>query len=117
VTNGSLTAESFLVTDDAVSGVLGWHDLRVGDPAADLAWVYGTRDDDAITSVLDAYATGLRSTDRQVAARARLYSELDVAKWLLHGTQSRSTEIVDDAVEMLSALLDTVENQLGAIAG
>jgi macrolide phosphotransferase len=117
VTNGSLTAESFLVTDDAVSGVLGWHDLRVGDPAADLAWVYGTRDDDAITSVLDAYATGLRSADRQVAARARLYSELDVAKWLLHGTQSRSTEIVDDAVEMLSALLDTVENQLGAIAG
>jgi macrolide phosphotransferase len=117
VTNGALTAESFLITDNTVSGVLGWHDLRVGDPAADLAWVYGTRDDEAITSVLDAYSTGLRSTDRQVAARARLYSELDVAKWLLHGTQSRSTEIVDDAVEMLSALLDTVENQLGAIAG
>jgi macrolide phosphotransferase len=117
VTNGSLTADSFLVAEDAVSGILGWHELRVGDPATDLSWVFGTRDEAAIDSVFDAYAHGNRAADRQVAARARLYSELDVVKWLLHGTQSRSTEIVDDAVEMLAALVDSVENELRPIAG
>ena len=39
-----------------------------------------------------------------------LYAELEIAKWLLHGTQERSTEIGDDAVQMLHGLVDTVHN-------
>ena len=39
---------------------------------------------------------------------ATLLSELEVARWLLHGTESRSTEIVDDAVRMMSRLVDDV---------
>jgi len=31
---------------------------------------------------------------------------------LLHGTDTRSTEIVDDAVEMLSALVDSTLNDV-----
>ena len=35
-----------------------------------------------------------------------------MAKWLLHGTETRSTEIVDDAVEMLTALADNLRNDV-----
>ena len=40
------------------------------------------------------------------------YAELEVARWLLHGTEQRSTEIVDDAVGMLTALADSVHNDV-----
>jgi hypothetical protein len=39
-------------------------------------------------------------------------AELELARWLLHGTEKRSTEIVDDAVGMLHALLDRVSGDL-----
>jgi hypothetical protein len=62
--------------------------------------------------VIDAYQQTRGSSDRQIGRRARLYAELEIAKWLLHGTQERSTEIVDDAVTMLHGLVDTVQNDL-----
>ena len=112
VINHSLSAESFLTADYAVTGLLGWHELRVGDPALDLAWLLAAQDADAVDSALDAYHRARGTLDRQVAQRAKLYAELDVARWLLHGTQTRSTEIVDDAVGMLSAIVDSVENDV-----
>ncbi|MCU1406939.1 MAG: macrolide 2-phosphotransferase [Glaciihabitans sp.] len=109
VINGSLTAESFLITDGAVSGVLGWQELKVGDPARDLFWLLGARDPQAADAGFEAYNEA-RGGDRQVRQRAMLYAELEIAKWLLHGTDTRNTEIVDDAVEMLSRLQDNVQN-------
>ncbi len=113
VINGSLGADSFLSANDEVTGVLGWHSLSVGDPARDLYWALGASDPDVVTAVFDAYSLARGASDRQVRQRAMLYSELEVAKWLLHGTQERSTEIVDDAVEMLQGLVDDVRNDLG----
>ncbi len=112
VVNGSLTADSFLSTDGSVTGVLGWQDLRVGDPARDLQFILATRDESIIGSMFDAH-TRLRGTgDRHMRQRAMLYAELEVAKWLLHGTETRSTEIVDDAVVMLTGLVDDVQNDV-----
>ena len=50
--------------------------------------------------------------NRLLRQRATLYAELEVARWLLHGTEERSTEIVDDAVLMLQALVDAVQNDV-----
>jgi hypothetical protein len=50
--------------------------------------------------------------DRQLRQRATLLSELEIARWLLHGTETRSTEIVDDAVQMLSGLVDEVQKDI-----
>ncbi|MCU1424133.1 MAG: macrolide 2-phosphotransferase [Microbacteriaceae bacterium] len=117
VMNNSLTAESFLAADGAVTGVLGWHGLRVGDPAKDLSWLMGAPVDVA-DSAFEAYHSVRGSGDRHVRQRAKLYAELEIAKWLLHGTDTRSTEIVDDAVGMLSAIVDStlgdVVNPIGA---
>jgi len=111
VINNALGADSFLLSDGSISGLLGWQDLRVGDPARDLAWLLGARGDEVADSAFEAYLA-VRPGDRQVTQRALLYAELEIAKWLLHGTEVRSTAIVDDAVEMLAGLVDSVENDV-----
>lgn len=111
VVNGSLASDSFLSANDAVTGMLGWHGLRVGDPASDLQWLAGATLDVA-DAAFAAYSRARGTVDRQLRQRASLLSELEVAKWLLHGTETRSTEIVDDAIEMLSALVDETSRDL-----
>jgi macrolide phosphotransferase len=112
VINGSLSADSVLYAGNEVTGVLGWHELRVGDPAQDLFWMLAARDEAASEVGFDAYNQARGSADRQVHQRATLYAELELAKWLLHGTELRSTEIVDDAVELLTGLSDSVHNDV-----
>jgi len=112
VINGSLAATSFLAVNGAVTGLLGWHELRVGDPAKDLAWVMAHPDASSVQAVMDSYNAARAAGDRRVDSRAMLYAELDVARWLLHGVEERSTEIMDDAVDMLSSLVDDVTNDV-----
>jgi aminoglycoside phosphotransferase (APT) family kinase protein len=112
VINGALSADTVLQSHDEVSGIVDWFSLGVGDPARDLFWVLAATDTDAVDGVFDAYNEARGQSDRQVRKRAMLYAELEIAKWLLHGTQERSTEIVDDAVGMLHTLVDIVQNDL-----
>jgi len=112
VIHGDLGAESILSADGAVSGILGWHELRVGDPARDLQWVLAASNSAIGDSVFGAYEQVQGVGDRQLRQRAKLYSELEVAKWLLHGTETRDTAIVDDAVAMLTNLAESVGNDV-----
>jgi len=112
VINGGLSADSFLTSDDTVTGLLGWQSLGVGDPARDLYWLLSARGEYVAEAAFTSYIESRGSSDRQVKRRAMLYAELEIAKWLLHGTQERSTEIVDDAVQMLHGLVDTVQHDL-----
>ncbi|MEP6842363.1 MAG: phosphotransferase, partial [Pseudolysinimonas sp.] len=114
VINGSFGSDSVLEASDELTGVLGWHGLRVADPALDLQWLLGCTQPGATDAAFDAYGAARGQIDRQLRQRATLLSELEVARWLLHGTEVRSTEIVDDAVEMLSALTDDAQNTLGS---
>jgi aminoglycoside phosphotransferase (APT) family kinase protein len=108
VVNGTLGSDSFLSANDQVTGLLGWHGLRVGDPATDLQWLTAAGEDLA-DAAFAAYAAARGTVDRQLRRRAALLGELEVARWLLHGTEVRSTEIVDDAVAMLSELVDDAQ--------
>jgi macrolide phosphotransferase len=108
VINGAITADSVLFSGSEVTGMLGWHELRVGDPARDLAWLLSAHDEAVPEVALDAYNEARGGSDRQVRQRAMLYSELELAKWLLHGTELRNRDIVDDAVDLLAALADSV---------
>lgn len=116
VVNGSLGSDSFLAGADgsgahAVTGVLGWHALRVGDPARDVSWLLGGGED-VFDAAFAAYSRVRGTVDRQLRQRATLLSELEIARWLLHGTEVKSTEIVDDAVQMLSGLVDEVQKDI-----
>lgn len=117
VINGALSADSVLTAEEAVTGIVGWQSLSVGDPARDLFWLLAAAGEYFAEATFDAYTGARDSSDRQVKHRAMLYAELEIAKWLLHGTQERSTEIVDDAVQMLNVLVDTVQNDLNQNLG
>lgn len=118
VVNGSLGSDSFLSANDAVTGMLGWHALRVGDPASDLQWLAGTGLDDLADAAFAAYSRVRGTVDRQLRQRAALLAELEIARWLLHGTETRTPAIVDDAVGMLSALVDqTTRDLMNPIGG
>ncbi len=111
VVNGALGSDSFLSAHDEVTGLIGWHALRVGDPASDLQWLAGSGLEVA-DAAFAAYASARGTVDRQLRTRATLLSELEVARWLLHGTETRDQSIVDDAVQMLSAIVDDVQKDL-----
>lgn len=104
---GGAGAASFLFEDvDAVprvTGVLEWHGLSVGDPATDLQWLASAPA--AAEDVYGAYVSHSdRAPDQLVRARARLYAELEFAKWLVHGHEAGRSDIVEDAVGLLDSL-------------
>lgn len=106
---GGAVAASFRFEDrvgiPAVSGVLGWSAFSVGDPAVDLHWLAAAPE--AADDVYAAYVSAAhRSPDPDLRTRARLYAELEFAKWLLHGHDQRRDDVVDDAVALLEALVD-----------
>ncbi|WP_255305127.1 hypothetical protein [Microbacterium sp. 3J1] len=110
VVMGGVQASSFVFDDDsergpAVTGLLGWHALSVGDPAVDLSWL--STAPDAAADVLAAYARASdRVLDGALEVRARLLAELEFARWLVHGDSLRRPDIVDDAAALLEALAD-----------
>lgn len=110
VIHGSMGTDALLTAQGNVTGVLSWQELRVGDPAKDLQFVLGARPELAETAFA-AYESVRGAGDRELLQRARLYSELELARWLLHGTESRDSAVVDDAVTLLTALADRVRDE------
>ena len=111
VINGSLTADSILVDGDAVSAIVGWSALAVGDPARDLHWLMTSRGASAEIA-LEAYVIGRSGgADGHLPQRALLYGELELARWLLHGIDQRDEAIVDDAVSLLDGLAASVHDR------
>jgi len=117
---GGVDPASFTLEDadglPAVTGLLAWGGLSVGDPAVDLRWTASApaaRDD-----VLDAYArVSHRAPDAMLAERARLYAELEFAKWLVHGHETGSESIVSDAVALLASLEESVRDEAPLVRG
>lgn len=117
VIHGSLNADSFLVGEDSLTAILGWATLRVGDPAWDLHWLINV-DRDAQDIAFGAYSAARRSSaDPKLRQRATLYSELELARWLLHGVEQKSPEIVDDAISMLDRLVESVHSETSSPIG
>ncbi|HEX6954847.1 MAG TPA: phosphotransferase, partial [Agromyces sp.] len=110
VVNGQLGADSFLVDGDRVTGVVGWSGLAQDDPARDLHWVL-TATGDAAEETLAAYVTARAGeADAELARRALLYGELELARWLLHGVDTHDDAVIDDAVGLLDGLVARVHD-------
>ncbi|MFJ6652057.1 aminoglycoside phosphotransferase [Microbacterium sp. NPDC091313] len=108
---GGASSTAFLLVDDVddvrVNAVLEWGGLSVGDPATDLRWLASAPD--AADEVLAGYAAAAdRAPDALLRERARLYAELEFARWLVHGVDRGDESVVADAVALLSALADGV---------
>ena len=103
--HGDLAPENVRVSNGDTVAILNWSNAHVGDPAEDLAWLYAAAPEESLDTLDEAYAQG-RSIipDPHIGARATLYSELAVARWLLHGVRIEDQTIVTDAETMLHTL-------------
>lgn len=110
VIHGDFVGETVLALDGAVSGVLGWRSLRISDPAQDLSWIVGAGNPDAAYTVLVEYAR-LRgvAADENLKQRAALYSELNVADWLVYGLAVKDQDVVDSALGQLQQYVADIE--------
>lgn len=105
VVHGDLSADHVLCSSSEPTGIQGWSEAKVADPADDLAWLLVAAPHEAVDPILEAYnmrRTELR--DPHLADRALLAGELALARWLLHGVRTDNAEVVDDATAMLVEL-------------
>lgn len=108
VIHGNITPGALIGSDAGISGVIGWLDVRVADPARDFHWML-SEPEHVVESMLSAYYD-YRSTqvDRQLMRRAMLYGELELGRWLLHGVREGDPAIIADAEGMLDDLASSI---------
>lgn len=96
-----------------VRGVTGWEAAHVGDPAEDLAHLRAFADPGAVETVVEAYAHArVERPDPNLLIRARLISELALARDLLMALTARDTPRAD----VLSTELRRLDDDLAAHA-
>ncbi|MHA7305823.1 macrolide 2'-phosphotransferase [Arthrobacter sp. TMN-49] len=105
VVHGDLHEDNILLDGDKVTAVIGWTDLRVGDPADDFAWLVAVNDPGFVDTVMQAYAAARNETpDPHLLRRAALSAEFALAQWLVRGYAADSARMVEDAESMLRTL-------------
>jgi hypothetical protein len=90
--------------------VTGWTDLRIGDPADDIAWLVGSNEPKFIDAVLAAYHEARKEpVDPQLARRAALAAEFALAQYLVKALALGDQEVARDAEAMLAELAADIE--------
>ncbi|PWD50316.1 aminoglycoside phosphotransferase [Serinibacter arcticus] len=108
--HGDLAPERVLADRDGVLAITDFTAAHVGDPAVDLAWLMAAAPEDALESVLEAYALHRgEAAGSMIVARAQLLSELALGRWLLHGLRLRDSLVTDEAEAMLADLAIAVD--------
>ncbi|WP_461164896.1 macrolide 2'-phosphotransferase [Arthrobacter sp. R4-81] len=112
VVHGDLHEDNLLVEGQRVTAVTGWTDLRIGDPADDIAWLVASNEQGFVDAVLRHYTSARRdSPDNHLLRRAALSAEFALAQFLVKGVASGDEGMISEAEEMLSALAgDIVEH-------
>ena len=109
VINGLLGEDSVLELDGEISGILNWTDLQIGDPAVDFGWIMARGHEDLIYNLLLAYQSARPSADNNIRQRAKLYSELSWANWLVTALKENNSLHIDEAIRELEILAAEVE--------
>jgi macrolide phosphotransferase len=105
VVHGDLHEDNILLDGTAVTAVMGWTDLRIGDPADDFAWLVAINDPKFVDAVMVAYSAARHeSPDPHLLRRAALSAEFALAQWLVKGFAADSARMVADAESMLHTL-------------
>ena len=112
IIHGALHLGAFLTDGTAITGVTGWRELSVGDPARDVAWFTTPHLAARIEPAKTSYVDTRPDADHRIFQRARFWAELDIARWLLHGIEVRSEEIVDEATQLINDLHDRISGNI-----
>jgi macrolide phosphotransferase len=105
VVHGDLHEDNLLVEEDRVTAVTGWTDLRIGDPADDLAWLVASNEQDFVDAVVRHYSEHRRDApDNHLLRRAALSAEFALAQYLVKGIAANDPVMISEAESMLSTL-------------
>jgi aminoglycoside phosphotransferase (APT) family kinase protein len=114
VVHGDLHEDNLMVDGDRVTAVTGWTDLRIGDPADDMAWLVASNDQDFVDSVLEHYTSSRRDVpDAHLLRRAALSAEFALAQYLVKGLAAGNQDMIDEAESMLTVLAEDVAEHGG----
>jgi macrolide phosphotransferase len=112
--HGDLHEDNLLVDGDRVTAVTGWTDLRIGDPADDMAWLVASNDQDFVEAVLEHYTSSRRDVpDAHLLRRAALSAEFALAQYLVKGMAAGNQEMIHEAESMLAVLAADVAEHGG----
>jgi macrolide phosphotransferase len=112
IIHGALHLGAFLADGTTITGVTGWRELSVGDPARDVAWFTTPQLAERLEPAKTSYVDIRPEADHRIFQRARLWAELDIARWLLHGIDVRSEQIVDEATTLINELHDRISGDM-----
>ncbi|XAS66247.1 phosphotransferase [Micrococcaceae bacterium Sec5.7] len=105
VVHGDLHEDNLLVDGERITAVTGWTDLRIGDPADDLAWLVASNEQDFVDAVVRNYTESRRDTpDTHLLRRAALSAEFALAQYLVKGIAAGDQEMISEAESMLETL-------------
>lgn len=97
--------EHVLVDGGAISGVIDWGDVALGDPAIDFGGIYYAGGDDAVATALAEYAPSPTARAR-LAARARFIGVCRAAGDLEYGVATDRHDYTAAALRALDRLID-----------
>lgn len=109
VVHGTLYGQTMLSLDSAVSGVLEWSTLQIGDPASDLTWILGGGSEEVGYTTLLAYQAARPNVDENLRQRVQLYSELEYARALLEYQLHGDSEGVSSMISLLEDLATNLD--------
>ncbi|MET1066123.1 MAG: phosphotransferase [Arthrobacter sp.] len=114
VVHGDLHEDNLLVDGERVTAVTGWTDLRIGDPADDMAWLVASNDQDFVDAVLEHYTSSRRDVpDAHLLRRAALSAEFALAQYLVKGLAAGNQDMIHEAESMLTVLAEDVAEHGG----
>jgi macrolide phosphotransferase len=114
VVHGDLHEDNLLVDGDRVMAVTGWTDLRIGDPADDMAWLVASNEQGFVDAVLEHYTSSRRDApDAHLLRRAALSAEFALAQYLVKGLAAGDRDMIQEAESMLTVLADDVAEHGG----
>lgn len=109
VVHGNLHGQNMLSLEAAVSGVLDWGSLSIGDPAADLTWILGAGSEEVGYTTLLAYQAARPNIDENLRQRVALYAELEHVTWLLQAQLRKDPQEIEQAIALLADLATDFE--------
>lgn len=114
VVHGDLHEDNLLVDGSRVTAVTGWTDLRIGDPADDLAWLVASNNQAFVDAVVAHYTSSRRDVpDAHLLRRAALSAEFALAQYLVKGLAAGDEDMISEAESMLEVLAEDVAEHGG----
>lgn len=109
ITHGAISGDAVLIEAQEVVGLNGWGSVGIADPAEDFRWLAGGGLPSTFDDAMIHYRSARPSADENIAQRATLYSELELATWLLHCVSAGDAAAIKQAEDMIEDLRSHLE--------